>query len=212
MTSFFESKEFQALQKECERSYMIYRFTTGYIKFQYDHSGVKWSDAFERTGGKAKWKHHNKFTEHFWNKYPEQFPPQKLEGWMMELFNVDEEELGKTVAFDTEEFDRCLQFQPTPDHYLEYTKFFPIARKLPNGLSMDQAVEFVQEIPFLDHLKARWMTTPMSEIHFSRDRTYNVTFFRPSLTLENGDVIFGGYNVVEHYVQIDGKKVSLVLS
>ena len=196
---------------DSEKSYKLYRFTSGYLKFQYDNLGMTWEKAYELT--KKRWRNINNFIENFWTKYPEQYPPKHLENWMMELFNVSVEDLKKAVAMDAEEYDKCLPLQPAPLYYLEYVKFFPISRLIPEGLSIDEAIEFVNDIPFTENIRARWMNLGMSEIHFQKNRKYYFTYFRPSLTMEQDAAIFGGYSErIQQYVQIDGKKVSMILS
>jgi hypothetical protein len=212
MKSFYESEEFQSIKKECESTYELYRYTKNYLKFQYDHSGITWEVAYQKTGGNKTWGHHNNFTEHFWNKYPEQFPPWQLEKWSQELFNVSIEELQRTVEMDAEEFDKYLPLQSPPDHYLEYIKFFPFAHKLPSGFLMTDAIEFVNNLPYPEHLRGRWFTTPLSEIHFQRDQKYYVTLFKPSIMIKDDAILFEGYNGVQHYWQIGNRKVSIILS
>jgi hypothetical protein len=63
--TYFDSDIFRNLKMECEISYELYRFTSAYIKYMYDNSHIQWHETFERTGGKERWGHHNKFTEHW---------------------------------------------------------------------------------------------------------------------------------------------------
>lgn len=124
----------------------------------------------------------------------------------MDLIGLTVNDLKRTVSLDQEQFDKYYPFEPAPKFYSEYIFFCPFLKHIPDGLSLQQAIAYVNSLPMIKQIKARWFTTPFSEVYFHRDDEISINLFRPSMEHVQGDkVIFGGHNRINHSIRIGGK-------
>ena len=210
--SFFESEEYETLLLECKASYQPYRITKAYIDYQYKLSNIQWFDAFLFTGGKERWKHHNVFTQNWWNKFPYQ-NLRRLRYWEMDLFNISIDDILRAVALDDIEFDKAISNERPPEYFFEYIFFCPIKRSIPKCSSVQEAIEYVNNLPFDAGLKMRWIENhPYRDIRFSRDGSYSSTYFRSACKIKRDMLVFKFPNSIAPTISMRGRKIDITLS
>lgn len=210
--SFFESEEYETIILECKASYEPYRITNAYIEYQYKLSNIKWHDAFSFTGGKERWGHHNVFTQNFWNKFPYQ-NLRRLRYWEMDLFNISIDDVLRAVALDDAEFDKAISNEKPPEYFFEYIFFCPIKRSIPKCSSVQEAIEYVSNLPFDAGLKMRWVENyPYRDIRFSKDGSYSSTFYRSACKVKKDILVFKYPSRTAPIISIGGRKIDITLS
>lgn len=187
--SYFESEEYTAIREECKHSYKLFRITLGYIKYQYEQKNLKWHEAYELTGGKEHWGHHNLFIQNSWNK----FPPETLRllrDFEMKLYDITIEDIGRAVELDAVEYDKAIINEPIPTSYFDYSTLVHVRHRIPECSSIQEAIEHTNEQEFDGWVRARMIdNSPFREVWFCKDKTYSVILLRPSFRLETDGAI-----------------------
>lgn len=210
--SFFDSEEYQNLLSVCKESYEPYRITKAYIDYQYKLSNIQWHDAFKFTGGKETWGHHNVFIQNWWNKFPYQ-DLRVLRYWEMELFNISIDDVLRAVALDDAEFVKADSMEKPPEYFFEYILFFPIKRSIPKCSSVQEAISYVNRLPYPDNVKMRWLENfPYRDVHFRRGNDYSSTFYRSECKIKKDMLVFKYPRATAPVISIGGRKVNISLS
>ena len=210
--SFFESADYEIILLECKASYEPYRITNAYIEYQYKLSNIQWHDAFKFTGGKERWGHHNVFTQNYWNKFPSR-NLRMLRFSEMELFNISINDVLKAVALDDIEFDKAISNERPPEFYFEYSLFCPIRKVIPKCSTVQEAIEYVNGLPYPDNVKLRWVDNyPYRDIVFDRDRSYSSSFYRSACKVRKDMIEFKSPSRIAPTISMRGKRIDITLS